>query len=137
MGLKPGILAKVTTRLNEAGINIKSVITSQISINLILEKAKGELALRLIQQLGFSSVREITLVKNVSLIGIIGHGMQQNYGVSARIFNAVASNRINVVLSGSGASDLVSYLVVKKEDKEKSVREIYNAFFPVHQFQNS
>jgi aspartate kinase/aspartokinase/homoserine dehydrogenase 1 len=55
--------------------------------------------------------------------------MQQNYGVSARIFSAVAQHEINVVLSGSGASDLVSYLVVKSSDKEKSVREIYNAFF--------
>ncbi len=129
VGLKPGILARVTTSLNEAGINIKSVITSQISINLILEKATGENALQQIKKLGFTSVQEINLIKDVSLIGVIGHGMQQNYGVSARIFTAVAQHKINVVLSGSGASDLVSYLVVKSSDKEKSVREIYNAFF--------
>ncbi|WP_372934575.1 ACT domain-containing protein, partial [Mariniphaga sediminis] len=60
---------------------------------------------------------------------VVGHGMQQSYGVSAKIFGAVARNKINVVLSGSGASDLVSYLVVKTSDKEKSVCEIYNAFF--------
>ena len=129
VGMKPGILAKVTTCLNDAGINIKSVITSQTSINLILEKNTGEKALRLIENLGFTSVLETMLVKDVSLIGVIGHGMQQNYGVSARIFSAVARHKINVVLSGSGASDLVSYLVVKSSDKEKSVREIYNAFF--------
>ena len=129
VGLKPGILAKVTNCLNDAGINIKSVITSQISINFILEKNTGDKALRLIQKLGFTSVKEIHLIKDVSLIGIIGHGMQQNYGVSAKIFNAVAQHKINVVLSGSGASDLVSYLVVKSSDKEKSVREIYKAFF--------
>jgi bifunctional aspartokinase / homoserine dehydrogenase 1 len=42
VGLKPGILARVTTCLNDAGINIKSVITSQISINLILERTTGD-----------------------------------------------------------------------------------------------
>lgn len=129
VGLKPGILARVTTALNDAGINIKSVITSQISINLILEQNKGDKALKIIQKLGFTAVKEIHLIKDVSLIGVIGHGMQQNYGVSAKIFTAVAQNKINVVLSGSGASDLVSYLVVKSDDKEKSVLEIYNAFF--------
>jgi aspartate kinase/aspartokinase/homoserine dehydrogenase 1 len=129
VGLKPGILAKITTRLNDAGINIKSVITSQISINIILEKDTGEKALKIIQKLGFSTVKEIHLLKDVSLVGIIGHGMQQNYGVSAKIFTAVAQNKINVVLSGSGASDLVSYLVVKSDDKEKSVKVIYDAFF--------
>ncbi len=129
VGLKPGILAKVTSQLNGNGINIKSVITSQISINLILEAGKGEKAVSLIRLLGFPSVQEIKLLKDITLIGVIGHGMQQNYGVSARIFNAVAQNKINVVLSGSGASDLVSYLIVQNSDKEKSVREIYKAFF--------
>jgi bifunctional aspartokinase / homoserine dehydrogenase 1 len=38
VGLKPGILARVSSQLNKAGINIKSVITSQISINLIWKK---------------------------------------------------------------------------------------------------
>lgn len=129
VGLKPGILAKVTTALNSAGINIKSVITSQISINFILERKTGEKALKVIQQLGFTAVKEINLVKDVSLLGVIGHGMQTNYGVSAKIFTAVAQNKINVVLSGSGASDLVSYLVVKSDDKVKSVQAIYNMFF--------
>ncbi len=129
VGLKPGILAKVTTKLNDAGINIKSVITSQTSINIVLGKRAGDDALELIQQLGFSSVRAITVNKQVSLIGIVGHGMQNNYGVSSKIFGAVAQNEINVALSGSGASDLVSYLVVNSSDKEKSVRVIYDAFF--------
>jgi aspartate kinase/aspartokinase/homoserine dehydrogenase 1 len=129
VGLKPGILAKVTTKLNDAGINIKSVITSQTSINIVLAKSTGDTALGLVQELGFSSVQDIFVEKDVSLIGIVGHGMQANYGVSAKIFSAVAANEINVALSGSGASDLVSYLVVKSSDKEKSVRVIYNAFY--------
>lgn len=129
VGLKPGILARVTTQLNKAGINIKSVITSQTSINFILSEENGDKALSLVNGLGFSSVTDISVLKDLSLIGIVGHGMQHAYGVSAKIFTAVANNQINVVISGSGASDLVSYLVVSKSDKEKSVREIYKAFF--------
>jgi len=129
VGLKPGILAKVTSALHTAGINIKSVITSQVSINLILEKDVADKALEIMKQPEFSSVKEILVVNDVSLIGIVGHGMQQNYDVSARIFNAVSQGKINVLISGSGASDLVSYLVVQNDDKEKSVHEIYNAFF--------
>lgn len=129
VGLKPGILAKVTSQLNEAGLNIKSVITSQTSINFILSKENGAKALSLVNDLGFSSVTDISVVEDVSLIGVVGHGMQHAYGVSAKIFTAVANNQINVVLSGSGASDLVSYLIVQQLDKVKSVREIYYAFF--------
>ena len=129
VGLKPGILAKVTSQLNKADINIRSVITSQISINIILEKKTGSKALDLIRKLGFSSVKDVAVIDNVTLVGVVGHGMQQNYGVAAKIFSAVARQLINVELSGSGASDLVSYLVVRSSDKEKSIREIYNSFF--------
>ncbi len=86
VGLKPGILAKVTSKLNDAGINIKSVITSQTSINLILGKEAGDKSLKLIKKTGFTSVQQISLQKDVSLIGIIGHGMQHNYGISATNF---------------------------------------------------
>ena len=129
VGLKPGILAKVTNQLNDAGLNIKSVITSQTSINFILSKENGAKALKLVHKLGFSAVTDIKVVNDVTLIGIVGHGMQQAYGVSAKIFAAVANNKINVILSGSGASELVSYLVVQEAYKEKSVREVYKAFF--------
>lgn len=129
VGLKPGILAKVTSQLNNAGLNIKSVITSQTSINFILSKENGKKALKLVHKLGFSAVTDINVVEDVALIAIVGHGMQQAYGVSAKIFAAVANNKINVILSGSGASDIVSYLVVQESDKEKSVREVYKAFF--------
>ncbi len=128
VGLKPGILARITGKLSEAAINIKSVITSQVSINILIDRKSGAGAVKAARELGFTAVNEISLLEKVSLIAIVGHGMQQNYGISATLFNAVARNRINVILSGSGASDLVSYLVVEAPDREKSVKAIYQAF---------
>jgi bifunctional aspartokinase / homoserine dehydrogenase 1 len=129
VGLKPGILAQITGKLSEQSINIKSVITSQVSINILLGRKSGLKARQAAEELGFTSVNEIDLLDDVTLIAIVGHGMQDHYGISATLFTAVAENRINVILSGSGASDLVSYLVIKTSDKQKCVRAIYNAFF--------
>ncbi len=129
VGLKPGILAIATKSFTDAGINVKSVITSQTSINFILDKQSGERAKQLVRESGFLNVNEVKLLNDVTLIGIVGHGMQQNYGVSATLFTAVAWNKINVIISGSGASDLASYLVVKSSDRNKSIKAIYSAFF--------
>ena len=134
VGLKPGILAKVTSTLHEAGINIKSVITAQTSINFILSEKDGEKALDLVNNLGFNSVKEISVVSDISLIGIIGYGLQQNYGIFAKLFGAIAGSEINVLLSGSGASDLVSYLVVKQKDRNNVVKVIHDAFFKTASF---
>jgi aspartate kinase len=129
VGFKPGILAKVTSAFHQASINIRSVITSQVSINIILNKDEIEKARLICDALPLSSVNEIVIDNNVALIAVIGHGMQQHHGVSAKLFTAVAQHKINVLLSGSGASDLVSYLVVDQKDIVKAITEIHNIFF--------
>jgi aspartate kinase len=129
VGFKPGILAKVTSAFHQSAINIRSVITSQVSINIILNKNEIEKARQICSQLPLSSVSEIIIEDQVSLIAIVGHGMQQHHGVSAKLFTAVAQHKINVLLSGSGASDLVSYLIVDQKDTRKAITEIHNIFF--------
>lgn len=129
VGFKPGILAKVTTAFHQASINIRSVITSQVSINIILGKDEIDRARLICDSLPLSSVNEIVIDDRVSLIAVIGHGMQQHHGVSAKLFTAVAQHKINVLLSGSGASDLVSYLVVDQQDTVKAITEIHHIFF--------
>jgi len=129
VGFKPGILAKVTSAFHQSAINIRSVITSQVSINIILNKTEIEKARQICKQLPLSSVSEIIIEDQVSLIAIIGHGMQQYHGVSAKLFTAVAQHKINVLLSGSGASDLVSYLIIDQKDTRKAITEIHNIFF--------
>ncbi|MGE5447311.1 MAG: ACT domain-containing protein [Bacteroidales bacterium] len=129
VGFKPGILAKVTSAFYQSGINIRSVITSQVSINIILNKNEIARAKKICSELRLSSVNEIVIEDKVSLIAVVGHGMQLHHGVSARLFTAVAQHKINVLLSGSGVSDLVSYLIVDQHDTPKAIKEIHNIFF--------
>ncbi|MBW8332417.1 MAG: aspartate kinase [Prolixibacteraceae bacterium] len=129
VGFKPGILAKVTTAFHNSGINIRSVITSQVSINIILNKNEITRARKICRELPLSSVSEIIIEDKVSLIAVVGHGMQQHHGVSAKLFTAVAQHKINVLLSGSGASDLASYLIVDRKDTQKAIKEIHQIFF--------
>ena len=129
LGFKPGILARVTSAFHQAAINIRSVITAQVSINIILNKNEIGKALNICKQLNLSSVSDITVEDQVSLIAVVGHGMQQFHGVSAKLFTAVAQHKINVLLSGSGASDLVSYLIVDQKDTRKAITEIHQIFF--------
>jgi aspartate kinase len=129
VGFKPGILAKVTGAFNKNQINIRSVITAQTSINILIDKTAVEHVKQLTGELNLPSVSQVEVKEKVSLVAIVGHGMQANHGISALLFSAVANNKINVLLSGSGASDLVSYLVVDEKDKQKAIREIHKIFF--------
>ncbi|PTN06764.1 ACT domain-containing protein [Mangrovibacterium marinum] len=129
VGFKPGILAKLTGAFNKNHINIRSVITAQTSINILIDKTAVETVKQLTEELKLPSVNQFEIDEKVSLIAIVGHGMQAHHGISAQLFSAVANNKINVLLSGSGASDLVSYLVINENDKLKAIKEIHKTFF--------
>ena len=129
VGFKPGILARITTAFSNEQLNIRSVITAQTCINLLIDKTHAAKARLLAEQLQLSAVSSISLNTNVSLIAIVGCGMQQHHGISASLFQAVAQNKINVLLSGSGASDLVSYLMIDDHDAAKAIQEIHKVFF--------
>ena len=129
VGIKPGILAKVSGILHREKINISSVLTSQIAINILLHKKDQGKALELINRLDLKAVNEVLVLKNISLIAVVGQGMLDNYGVAARIFSSVARQNINIQLSCTGASQVVSYLVVDKEQRDLAVKQIHNEFF--------
>jgi aspartate kinase/aspartokinase/homoserine dehydrogenase 1 len=129
VGLKPGILAKVTTALHLAGINISSVLTSQISINILLAKKDLQNAFAVVSAIELSAVGKLQIEDDISIVAAVGHGITDNYGIAARIFTALASNSINVLMSCSGASPIVSYYLVQSGDRTPAVRAIHHEFF--------
>jgi len=129
VGLKPGILAKVTTALHLAGINISSVLTSQISINILLAKKDLQNAFAVVSAIELSAVGKLQIEDDISIVAAVGHGITDNYGIAARIFTALAADSINVLMSCSGASPIVSYYLVRSVDRTPAVRAIHHEFF--------
>jgi aspartokinase/homoserine dehydrogenase 1 len=129
VGINPGILAKVTTALYGAGINIISVLTSQISINILLAKRDLEKAYSLVSGIELSAVVDSEVIANIAVVAAIGNGLAENYGVASRIYAALARERINVLMSCSGASPIVSYYIINDRDRTKAVRAVHREFF--------
>lgn len=129
VGLKPGILAKVTTALHLAGINISSVLTSQISINILLAKKDLQNAYAVVSAIELTAVGKLQVEDDISIVAAVGHGITDNYGIAARIFTALAAESINVLMSCSGASPIVSYYLVQTDDRTSAVKAIHREFF--------
>jgi bifunctional aspartokinase / homoserine dehydrogenase 1 len=129
VGINPGILAKATTALYKAGINIISVLTSQISINILLAKSDLPNAYSLIKDIELSAVGDVEVIKNIAVVVAIGNGLAENYGVASRIYTALAREKINVLMSCSGASPIVSYFLVKEDERTRAVRAVHQEFF--------
>lgn len=129
VGIKAGILARITEALNRNSININSVITSQISINLLLAAKDLIAATKHIQDLELMEIQEIIPFNEISVIAVVGQGILEKPGIGARIFTAVAEKNINISMSTLGGSDVVCYLIVNRLDKKTAISQIHNEFF--------
>jgi len=129
VGLKKGVLAKVTVALDKAGINIKSVITSQIVINLLLSAKDIKKAYKIVEELELSAITELIATEQISTIAVVGEGILDAPGVAGRMFMSLAKKNINVQMIVSGASAVASYFMVARDDRDAAINTIHEEFF--------
>ena len=129
LGIKPGVLADVTNLLHINDININSVLTSQIAINLILDKCDLERGMELVKKLKVQVMEEVDIWSNVTLVAVVGDRIMENYGISSRIFSSLANEKINVKMNCTGASPIVNYFIVNDEDTKRTINAVHNEFF--------
>ena len=129
VGYKPGVIAQVGSKLNDLGINIFSIITSQTCINLLIDSRDSLKSYDSIKALGDGVIEKIEREDDMALVSIVGKGLQNRIGIAARAFSAVAAENINIEMSSSGASDVAYYFIIKDDDVEKTINAIHSEFF--------
>lgn len=130
MGARPGMLAEVTGTVTDRGINIKSVVTSQTCISLLLDKKDMEESFACLQKLTPNPFRKVEREDDVALIGMVGEGMNVNKGVAARCFSTMDEAGINVEMIAFGPSPVALYFIVQEGDLKASVKALHDSFFP-------
>ncbi len=129
VGARLGFLALVASSLTECGINIKSVVTSQTCISLLLAQKDleaGHAALSAIKPRPF---RRLEILNDVALISIVGDGLIHKKGIAARCFTAVSNCNVNVEMISFGPSRAALYFLTKVKDLHSAVNAIHSTFF--------
>ncbi len=125
VGARPGVLGELTALVGDAGYNIRSVVTAQTCIALLLEAADLQPVARLVRARVGPPIERIELLPDRALVAIVGEGVLQTPGVAAGAFSAIAAEGINVELVSAGASEVAYYLVVSRSDLPSTVGAIH------------
>jgi aspartate kinase len=129
VGARPGVLASVSGTLTENGINIKSVVTSQTCISLLLAGKDADKGYHAIKGLSPRPYRRLEKVQDVALVGIVGAALLRRKGIAGRCFTAVAARSVNIEMISFGPSDVALYFIVRKKDLQNAVKAIHSTFF--------
>jgi len=126
IGYKAGVLSEITSYISSNKTNIKSVITSQTCITLLLEKKDLNKSYNILAEKQIETVERIEQIKDIALIAIVGEEISNRYGIASRVFNSIAEKGINIELISAGASDVAYYFIVKEIFLEPALEAIHS-----------
>jgi len=129
VGRRPGILSEISGFFGKHGINIKFVITSQTSINVILAKQDLKQCADVLKETKFSFVEKVTYLTNLSLVAVVGEGIINNQDALIRILDALKRVKASVEMLSGGASGSSIYILVPSANRLEVVRKIHRELF--------
>ena len=129
VGIKPGILGRLTTLLDGNSINILSVVTSGTCINIYIEDDDLAEATKLVENNNFHTITKITPLNNLSIVAIVGGGILVHHGLVYKMLHAINSEGINAKIISGGASEVAAYIVISMDDRSRAIKVIHDIFF--------
>lgn len=106
-----------------SGIDDTSVILRQ---NQLTPEIEERIVTRIREEL---AVDDVYVEKDFAMVMIVGEGMHNTLGVSARATAALARAKVNIEMINQGSSEVSLVLGIHSEDADRAVRELYQEFF--------
>ncbi|OHA34245.1 MAG: hypothetical protein A2928_03195 [Candidatus Taylorbacteria bacterium RIFCSPLOWO2_01_FULL_45_15b] len=138
MNSEVGYVRRIASVLERHRISFEHMPSGIDSVSIIIEVAKirtdgrkvGELVAHLVKDLQEDcNPDSIQTFENIALVSTVGKAMRSTPGIAARLFGALARERINVRLIIQGSSEISIIIGVLNSDYEAAIRAIYKEFF--------
>ncbi|MFZ6748647.1 aspartate kinase [Undibacterium sp. Ren11W] len=133
VGFKPGILAQVTNTLDQHGINIKSVLTAQTAINLLVARDQLDAAYAALVEHHLAGVVEVSRNAAVAIVAVVGDGVLEasdvGGAIASRALSAAVAGGVRVCLAAAGASEVAAYMLVHEDDCKLALQLVHAEFF--------
>ncbi|MBC7843435.1 MAG: aspartate kinase [Gemmatimonadaceae bacterium] len=131
----PGVAARALGALEQMGISV-SLISMASSEHSLCIAVPGSMATAVATrwkdvfsaEIARRDIERVEVRRKVATLAIVGLGMAGTPGVSARLFDALALSRINVVAIAQGASEMNISVVIDERAAAQAQRAVHAAF---------
>ena len=129
---KPGVAASIFKPLSDNLINVDMIVQNvslngkETDITFTIKSSDINKTEKLIKQNKKISYKKIYFDKNVSKVSIIGVGMITTPGISYRMFQALASKKINILVIST--SEIKISVLISSEHTKKAISVLHKEF---------
>lgn len=129
---RPGVAALVFTELANKNINVDMIVQNvseggQTDITFTVPRGDLTKTQRVMEALQPElGARAILVDEDIAKVSIVGVGMRSHSGVAARMFDALARQKINIEMIAT--SEIKISVVIRKSQSDDAVRALHKAF---------
>jgi aspartate kinase len=129
---RPGIAARIFSKISEENINVDMIVQNvsrqgYTDVSFTVSKTDlpktVEIAKKVAKEIGASGVTTDDKIAKVSVVGV---GMRSHAGIAAKMFQALADNKINIEMIST--SEIKISCVIRARHADKAVRALHKAF---------
>jgi len=131
-----GINARIFNALARQGVSVflVSQASSENNTSFAVRNADADTAVSVLREefageLESGKITDISSVRGLATVAIVGKHMKQNTGVAGRLFNTLGRNGINVIACAQGASETNISFVIELDELKKAISVIHDSFF--------
>ena len=132
MNTEIGFVEKVLSSIGKRGISFEHLPSGIDTMSLVIDNHFLEEGVveEIVADIKASVYPDNVFVhKDIALVATVGHGMANNVGTSARLFQALSDSGVNVNMIDQGSSELNIIVGVEGSDYVNCIRAIYHEFF--------
>ncbi|MBI2094276.1 MAG: aspartate kinase [Candidatus Omnitrophica bacterium] len=129
---RPGMAAEIFKELAAKGINVDMIVQNvsregSTDVSFTVVKSDLPATLRVSRSVAHRiGAGEVTTDEEVAKLSIVGIGMRSHSGVAAKMFEAMAHERVNIEMIST--SEIKISCVIRKIHAERAVRAVHRAF---------
>jgi len=133
---KPGIAARILTGLADADISVDMIVqnisqTGFADVTFTVSKSDLKQAYMITNDIAREvKARDVIADENISKVSIVGLGMRNHTGITAKMFSALAFNNINIQMIST--SDIKVAVAIEDKYTELAVRVLHETFRLAH-----
>lgn len=132
MNKEIGFGRKLLQILEEEGLSYEHTPSGIDNISVILRERDltQDKEQRIVERIWRElAVDDVSVTHGLALVMIVGEGMRQSVGTTARAATALAAAKINLEMINQGSSEVSMMFGVKAEEAERAVIALYQEFF--------
>ncbi|OOF70230.1 bifunctional aspartate kinase/homoserine dehydrogenase I [Rodentibacter caecimuris] len=131
-----GMAGRVFSAMSKAGVSVILITqsSSEYSISFCVSVKTADIAKTVLenefeQELKTKDLESIEVIKDLSIVSVVGDGMRQAKGIAARFFSALAQANISIIAIAQGSSERSISAVVPQNKAIEAVKATHQALF--------